>query len=302
MSATAYVMSVSALRRRNRGAYTSPYSGVGVEFYPLNVLPDHAGLVLHEAGYLPRNDWWEFPNVLSPFWRLYFNFDPGHHVTFGRRRHPLGPDAIVLIPDRQLFHCHGRRRVRTFWLAFSVARPLAEGQAAPFRLAPRRIERELIGALAALLAPQRRPADRERIFHTSLALLHLVLQRPEIRWSAGRQPEGVAASVRLLEEGFARPLRIPDLAAAAGMSIRAFSSAFRRLTGATPGRYRAQVRVREAAHLLANGEETIEAVAARTGFPNRDYLSRVFRRITGESPAAFRHKQQGASAPGAHPA
>lgn len=36
-----------------------------------------------------------------------------------------------------------------------------------------------------------------------------------------------------------------------------------------------QGRVREAARLLAQTGATIEAVAARTGFPNRAYFSRV---------------------------
>jgi AraC family transcriptional regulator of arabinose operon len=286
-------MSVSALRRRNRGAYTSPFSGVGTEFYPLNVLPDHAGLVLHEAGYLPRNDWWEFPNVLSPFWRLYYNFDRGHHVAFGRRRCVLGPDRLMLIPDRQLFHCHGRSRVRTFWLAFSVARSLGAGQDVPIVLCPRPIERELIRELCAWLEPHGREVVRDRVFHHSLALLHLVLHRPEIRWSEGREPAGLAAARRALEQDFARPLSIPALAAAAGMSVRGFSESFRRRTGVTPGRFRTQVRIREAAHLLANTDGTLESIAACTGFPNRDYLSRVFRKVTGETPAAFRQKQRG---------
>jgi YesN/AraC family two-component response regulator len=54
--------------------------------------------------------------------------------------------------------------------------------------------------------------------------------------------------------------------------------------------------VREAAHLLANTEETLEAIAEKTGFANRHYLSRVFKKVTGDSPASFRHKHGSASA------
>ena len=42
-------MSDSALRLRNRGAYSSPFSGVGVDFFPLGVPPDHSGFVFHAA-------------------------------------------------------------------------------------------------------------------------------------------------------------------------------------------------------------------------------------------------------------
>src|ERR1039457_5586293 len=134
-------MSDSALRVKSRGAYSSPFSGVGVEFFPLGVLPDHSGFVLHEAGFLPRNDWWDFPNVLSPFWRLYYNFRKGHKVIFADREIELTPDRLVLIPDRQLFHCRGFRPVPNLWLAFSVARRLQPGRSIPVILSPTRTER-----------------------------------------------------------------------------------------------------------------------------------------------------------------
>ncbi len=117
-------MSCSALRRRNRGAYSSPFSGVGMEFFPLGVLPDQSGVVLHEAGYVPKNDYWAFPNTLSPFWRLYFNGLPGHKVLFPGAEYPLTPEHLMLIPDHQLFHSVGRGPVPHWWLTFNVARRL----------------------------------------------------------------------------------------------------------------------------------------------------------------------------------
>ena len=76
-------MSDSAPRRRNRGSYAHPFSGVGLEFSPLGPVPPDTGFLLHEAGYLPRNRRWVFPNTISPFWRLYYNQDRGHQVVSG---------------------------------------------------------------------------------------------------------------------------------------------------------------------------------------------------------------------------
>ena len=56
---------------------------------------------------------------------------------------------------------------------------------------------------------------------------------------------------------------------------------FKKHQGETIGRFVAKVRVREAAHLLTHTDARIEEIAERTGFPNRAYLSRVFRRVTG---------------------
>src|ERR1017187_5276651 len=86
------------------GAYGSPFSGTGMEFLPLGTKPEEVELLVHEVGYLRRRPHWDYQNVFSPFWRLYYDLQPGHHVVFAHRRISLGPHRMVLIPDHQLFH------------------------------------------------------------------------------------------------------------------------------------------------------------------------------------------------------
>jgi AraC family transcriptional regulator, arabinose operon regulatory protein len=287
-------MSDSALRQLNRGAYASPFSGVGVEFLPLGVPVDHAGFVLHETGYIARNDWWNFPNVLSPFWRLYYNARRGHAVVFEGREIPLTPEHLMLIPDGQLFHCRGRTPVPTLWFAFNVARRLVPRQSIPVLLPPSQTERVLISDITRLFSDDSERPNRDRVFHASMALLHVVLNRPEIHWQ-GNAPAAVVQTVQYIEDHFASPLVIPRLATLADVSVETLARSFKKYQGDTIGRFIAKVRVREAAHLLMHSEVPIEEVAERTGFPNRAYLSRVFKKIIGESPAEFR-RRHGANA------
>jgi AraC-like DNA-binding protein len=289
MSDIIFCMSDSALRQLNRGAYSSPFSGVGIEFFPLGTPLDHAGLVLYEAGYLPANDWWNFPNVLSPFWRLYYNARPGHHVIFGDRAVELTPRHVVLIPDGQLFHCRGHQPTPTFWLAFQVARRVRAEQPIPILLPVEPIERALLRDLARRFSERGQPPDRDRIFHGSMALLHVVMSRSEIRWQ-GKAPPAVVDTVRHIESHYATPLSVPRLARRANLCTEALCRSFKTYQGDTIGQFIIKVRVRESAHLLAHTDATIEEIAERTGFPNRFYLSRVFKRITGESPARFRRR------------
>jgi AraC family transcriptional regulator of arabinose operon len=163
-------VSDSVLRFRNRGAYSNPFSGVGIEFFPLGVPADHAGFVLYEAGYLPRNDWWNFPNVLSPFWRLYYNARKGHKVVFHGREVELTPKHLMLIPDRQLFHCQGYTPVPTLWFAFNVTRRLVPQQPIPILLPPTRTERALMHDVTRLFSDEAPEQKRDRIFHASMAL------------------------------------------------------------------------------------------------------------------------------------
>lgn len=278
-----------ATGRRNRGAYSSPYSGVGKEFFPLGVLPDHSGFVLHEAGYSPANAGWDFPRVLSPFWRLYYNARPGHRVVFAAGEVELTPDRLVLIPDRQLFHCQGRQSVPHAWLAFSLARRPAPEQPMPIVLAPTRIELDLLASLSGLILDRQGAAGRERIFHHAMAVLHMVLSRPEIGWQPGAPP-AVLQTIHHIEQHSETRLFIPALARRVGLSTEALARTFKRSQGETIGQFIVKVRVRRAADLLAQTDTSIDAVAEKTGFPNRFYLSRVFKKITGQSPAEFRQR------------
>ncbi|HWH72009.1 MAG TPA: AraC family transcriptional regulator, partial [Candidatus Sulfotelmatobacter sp.] len=282
-------MSNSALRKRNQGCYSNPFSGVGMEFFPLGLLPDQSGLLLHETGYLACNRWWNFPNTLSPFWRLYFNARPGHKVVFPAAEFSLEPGHLVLIPDGQLFHSVGGVPVPHTWMTFQVARRLAPQQAIPIVLSPTQTERQLLRELARQFSGIG-AGNRERVLHVSLALLHLVISRPEIQWQADAPCEGLQRAIRHMESHFHEPLKLQELARMAALSTRGFSKAFKRHQGLTPGRYLTQVRVRQTAELLARTEESLELVAEKVGFPNRYYLSRVFKRLTGDSPAHFRHK------------
>jgi AraC family transcriptional regulator, arabinose operon regulatory protein len=260
-----------------------------MEFFPVGVIPDQSGVLLHETGYLARNNWWNFPNTLSPFWRLYYNDRRGHKVVFPCAEYDLGPAHIVLIPEQQLFHSVGNTPVPHLWMTFKVGRPLDAQQGIPILLKPSGTERQLFREVAAHFSGIG-TGNRERVLHVSLAILHLVLSRPEILWQTEPLLPGVARARRTIESRLTTRLNLQKLAIEVGMGLRNLAAGFKRETGTTLHQFHIQARIREAAHLLANTDETLESIAERTGFPNRHYLTRVFKKVTGDTPAAFRHK------------
>jgi len=269
------------------GAYERPFSGVGIEFFPLGQDPGRSGITLHESGYLPDNAQWNFPAVFSPFWRLYYNAGRGHCVVFGERMVELTPEHLMLIPDHCLFHCLGENPVPTFWIAFSFVKKLHHDMAVPALLTPRDTELCLIRDLKGLIEADETWEPTDAIYRNSLALLQVVLARPELSWRPP-VPENVTRVANHIETHLDEKLSNPSLARIAGMSVEGFSRTFKHHYGTTPAQFVVEMRVREASHRLLQSGDSIDAIAESTGFPNRAYFSRVFKKVTGESPATFR--------------
>jgi len=284
-------VSYSIRGRINVGAYDKPFSGVGVEFDPLGVKPDRTGITLHESGYLAANTDWNFPSVSSPFWRLYYNEQRGHCVLFDERMIELTPTHIILIPPHVMFHCLGANPVASFWLSFSFTRKLHPTMTVPVLLTPRDTELCLIRDLKELIAADKTWEPTDAIYRNSLALLQVVLARSELRWQPPL-PENLNRVRRHIEEHFDSVLTNGQLAKLAGLSESGFNRVFKQHFGTTPARFVIEMRVREAARLLLQTDQTIDKIAEQTGFPNRAYFSRVFKKVTDEAPATFRRTHQ----------
>ena len=264
-----------------------------MEFFSLGTVPDHSGLVLHESGYIARNKNWNFPNMFSPFWRLIYDEARGHKIVFPDKEVALGPDKLVLLPNHHRCHFREGAPAPTFWLHFSHLRRPVLTQPIPIVLKPSSVELELIKGLIPQFKHRRNEETRERILRLSLALLQVVISRSEIRWT-GEKPEPSLKVVHHIDSHFREPLYNSQLARMAGLCPTNFAEEFRCCLGVTPAQYIAQVRVREASLLLANSNLSVDQIADNTGFPNRSYFSRVFKRVTGEAPVTFRNNHSAA--------
>jgi AraC-like DNA-binding protein len=235
---------------------------------------------------------WNYPNVFSPFWRLYYDLERGHKVVFPNtgKTVTLGPDKIVLIPDHQMFHAEGSEPRAKFWLQFTCMRRVHPGQPIPIVFKPSVCEMALMQQLIGLIKAKTGTSQKNCILHASLALLHLTLSRPAIQW-LDKKPDALQEVLRHIEENFRSPLTNHDLARLAYVSERSLTRRFLYYQGVSPKHFLLQVRVRRAAEHMLNTQDSLSEIAEQTGFPNRDYLTRVFTKITGQSPALFRKAQ-----------
>ncbi|MER6635778.1 GlxA family transcriptional regulator [Streptomyces microflavus] len=78
----------------------------------------------------------------------------------------------------------------------------------------------------------------------------------------------------LIDDRFDRPLPLPALAAAVGVSERTLTRLFGRATGLTPLRYQQTLRLERAQHLISHGA-TVDAAARSVGFEDPRMLRRL---------------------------
>ncbi|WP_397450752.1 GlxA family transcriptional regulator [Pseudomonas sp. NA-150] len=83
-------------------------------------------------------------------------------------------------------------------------------------------------------------------------------------------------------------LSVEDLANVACLSPRQFSRTFRAETGCSPAKALENLRLEAARLMIEQGRHSIEAVAAETGFGDRDRMRRAFQRVFGQSPQSLR--------------
>ncbi|MDT0394338.1 MULTISPECIES: helix-turn-helix domain-containing protein [Streptomyces] len=89
---------------------------------------------------------------------------------------------------------------------------------------------------------------------------------------------------------------VEQLAARAHMSPRTFARRFQQETGTTPYRWILRQRVLLAQRLLEATDETVDAIAGRTGFGNAAALRHHFVRAVGTTPQVYRRTFRGPEA------
>jgi AraC-like DNA-binding protein len=91
-----------------------------------------------------------------------------------------------------------------------------------------------------------------------------------------------------------RTIRNDDLAALVRLNASHFGRAFRNTFGEPPHEYVIRRRVERAQGLMLSTNAPLSEIALECGLSDQSHLTRLFRRIAGESPRAWRRARIGA--------
>lgn len=105
-----------------------------------------------------------------------------------------------------------------------------------------------------------------------------------------RLPMPLIAAKEFIDQSFQKPIGMPDVAAAAGVSPNNLTELFHTHENTTPRAFLEQRRLERACFLLSTTQQSISEVATSSGFSNSNYFAKVFRRLMGTSPGHYREK------------
>jgi AraC-like DNA-binding protein len=102
---------------------------------------------------------------------------------------------------------------------------------------------------------------------------------------SGSHAQRIARAVNLIRADFAAPLRVEQLAEAAGMGASSFHEHFRAITSLTPLQFQKQLRLIEARRLMLFMNEPISNAAYAVGYESVPQFTREYGRLFGLPPA-----------------
>ena len=95
-------------------------------------------------------------------------------------------------------------------------------------------------------------------------------------------------AVQFFHENFSADIDISNYAASLHMSTCWFIRSFKQYVGVPPCKYLTSIRINKAKELLESTDCPVSEIGSIIGYENPLYFSRIFKKQTGLSPAAYR--------------
>lgn len=153
----------------------------------------------------------------------------------------------------------------------------------------------------ALLPALARPDTRNQLFidYVLLAVCTHALERygriapPSGKTHAALTPAQLSIAKELIASQLGADLSVERIAQECSLTRSHFSRAFKQATGVAPHTWLLKMRVERARELLRQTPAlSLSSIAEQCGFADQPHLTRVFTRMTGETPSAWRNRHR----------
>ncbi len=229
-------------------------------------------------------DSWDY-ELRYPFWRCYLNFDSGAEIVHGQRRIPLEQDKIYLIAPYTWLTTHCDRPFRQLYTHFSLKWRSTQLRDRIFILPRESLPPELISRISSSVSD----SGRNGLMGIYALVTTALFMLEDICWDMGAEmDQRIQNLIQKIDGEDCWLYSNRKLARQLCMSENGFIRLFTFHVGSSPQVYLKQRRIEKACELLHFTDKSIDEIATQTGFANRYHFSKVFFKIIGSWPAAFR--------------
>ncbi len=204
-------------------------------------------------------------------------------------------NMFIYMPDEpQLYHYELGDHPDMYWIHFyeSFPYPILEkfglNKSGIYELSPRTEYTLLFEKIIQELQLKRTDYDSLSNLYCLELLTLFSRNMVKTNTSENVQNELFETIIQELHKNFQSDISIKEYALIYHMSCCWFIRSFKRYTGVTPQQYITDIRINKAKELLRTSSFNISEISTYIGYHNPLYFSRIFKKITGVSPSAYK--------------
>ncbi len=273
------------------------------------------------TGYKQVGTWWNYKNVISPFYRLYYIESGKGRVYIGTTAYDLTPGTLFLIPKFAFHSYECDQTMDHYYICFFDDLLDGKGVPRPSALQVRTAARETDAALMRryldlnpmkqLTVSDPQHYDNNRTLYPAhddtpalsrfsqqmesegilLQLFSRFITDESIKGDKSARGLPLDTVIRYINQHLDQHISVQELADLAYWSPDHFTKVFKKVMGLPPCGYIQLKRIERAQSLLLTSDLSIMQIAEKVGIYSPAQFTRLFAKIAQCSPKEYRNKQ-----------
>jgi AraC-like DNA-binding protein len=255
---------------------------------------------------------WHHQHLASPYWRFYWNQQEGGEIIFDKKIYSLLPNLITIIFPNTYFGTEivGQPRgqhenvvigspiqhlseleskgLSHFFVHFLVHQPRLIARNGIIQIPIDTVEAKMMLEITSACSEINNKYSCSRSFLLQSLILKGLSSCPKGTWNEQLFESRIQKVIDWMDEHLQQKIQNAALAQLVDMSSNGFARYFKEKTGLSPQDHLMQRRLQRAGVLLHHSRDSIENIAAKCGFCDRNYFSTHFKKMYGSGPSAYR--------------